>query len=406
MQPSDFIRFLEEVPSPFHFAEIAKTELLKLGYSELKEINSHNSPPQKGFFIRGGSLIAFDIGGKESAIIGISHSDSSGFRLQNSSEPETDQLILKLNKAGLIRNKSFFGRDLRMSGIVYYRKDNETSNISSCLYDSKIPIAFIPYVEEKEDAQNPTAVSFISEPISSHLAKQCECETNRLCGHELHLIDAQPAVLLGDLITSGRISNIGTSYSHLEAFINSPTPKSSTKILVVFNNVETSIQFGSSSSNSNFLETVLNFIFGQSQNNNYKYKSLIVTSQCKSAYNVSSPDKTTTKNPIQVGSGAIIKMSGRSTFGTEAEGEGTIKLAANESNATLQVFLPRNDFLSNPSLSRNLSVSLGIKSVDIGFPVIHIKKARETASWNDIISEYNIMKTLFTNYEQLRSSVH
>lgn len=186
----DFLHFLDECPTPYHFIAYARRELLQNGFVELNEkthFNFDQLPNQKAFVVRDErSIIAFKLNNNSKpnsgeSVVGIcTNCDSPCFKLKyhyqqnpyygevteqndseeyknaffnNSSNNEFHDVYQGSNKSGyqLIRLslygaalwQTFFDRDLRLAGLVYVR-DPKTNQITQKLVDSKRGVAVLP----------------------------------------------------------------------------------------------------------------------------------------------------------------------------------------------------------------------------------------------------------------------
>lgn len=52
MNSDEFLSFIDKCPTQFHFCAYTRSELLKFGFTELKEDQEWSEIPKKGFFIR------------------------------------------------------------------------------------------------------------------------------------------------------------------------------------------------------------------------------------------------------------------------------------------------------------------------------------------------------------------
>lgn len=188
----DFLHFLDECPTPYHFIAYARRELLQNGFVELDEkthFNLDEPQNQKAFVVRDErSIIAFKLNNKQNtnsgeSVVGIcTNCDSPCFKLkynylQNKlygevkEEPEDENYtnaffnddkkknqiqntnnqnqkvsgyqLLRLSLYGNALWHTFFDRDLRLAGLVYVR-DPKTNQISQRLVDSKRGVAVLP----------------------------------------------------------------------------------------------------------------------------------------------------------------------------------------------------------------------------------------------------------------------
>lgn len=248
----DFVSFLNEAASNFHAVEASKSILIAKGFEELKETeNWPMKPCGKYFFIRNGTtIIAFTVGGAYEIGNGFTvlgaHTDSPCLKIKPvPCITKSDCLMLNTQPYGGGLWHTWFDRDLGLAGRVLYRTAEGSISSSLCRIDK--PIARIPNLaihlsadrnkfepNLQEHAQALLIASVpkgLKSPESSALhpvlcrlvAEATGVSVESIVDLELQLIDTQPSVIGGaedDLLFSGRLDNLCSSYQCLRALVD------------------------------------------------------------------------------------------------------------------------------------------------------------------------------------------
>ncbi|SPO01173.1 probable aspartyl aminopeptidase [Cephalotrichum gorgonifer] len=316
---NDFLRFVNESPTPYHAVASAVKRLQKAGFAPLREKDpwvTTIKPGGKYFVTRNASsIIAFAVGrnwrpGNPISMIGA-HTDSPCLRLKPVSKKSNAgymQIGVETYGGGIWH--SWFDRDLSVAGRVLVR--DEDGEVSSRLVKIDKPIVRIPTLaihldrssnfdpnketelfpiaglveaelnrtggeeakkagdaEGKEDGKKPfSPLSAIGDRHHPHVidlvAEKAGVSPSSIVDFELVLFDTQPASLGGlndEFIFSPRLDNLNMTYCTVEGLIASATDASlkdenSIRLLACFDHEE----IGSTSAqgaNSSFLPAIL-----------------------------------------------------------------------------------------------------------------------------------------------------
>ena len=402
--------FLETCSSPYHFCEYAKKELLDAGFVEIDENKVFPESISKGFIIRRGrSLIAFDSRGKDKAIIATATDDFPCFKIvpryQQIQKYGHNMIHLQFNGSTIWHE--FTDRGLRIAGQVSVMKNGK---IEHHLYDSEKPIAVIPGIAIHLDYQNSSKPTFSSIKnvnatigsldLNTILSEKIGCKDSEISSHNLYVSDAQkPSVMGGQILSGSHISEYISCFAALEGLINASkndSPSSDTRICAIFDQGEN----GSNSiagSDSTLLEDVLNYIFGNDVDE-VRAKSLHVCCLSADANNPLYQNVYNEDLPIYPSKGVVIKRSMRADIATDNVSQFVIQSCADKLQIPTQIYQCRNMFTNSASFGTNVTTNQGIRTVDIGIPVLSLHNIRESASVSDIEMYIKLICEVLTNY--------
>ena len=116
--------FIRQSPSAYHVVDNIRCELQAKGFQELKEAESWEIKPSKGYFVirNDSSIIAFHMPKKQPKGFHIvaSHSDSPTFKVKENAEMAVEEKYIKLNteKYGGMILSTWLDRPLSVAGRI------------------------------------------------------------------------------------------------------------------------------------------------------------------------------------------------------------------------------------------------------------------------------------------------
>lgn len=398
-----FVNFVNQTPTVFHFGTNVRERLISEGYTELKEEEEWKEIPQKGFVIRESrELIAFNYTKTDKALIVGTHCDSPCFNLKPNQKKVSNSLkVFNVSPYGGGLWPTWFDRDLKVAGRVFYEEDGK---ILWKLYDSKDPIAFIPNPSEKklslESHFNPIFGTSKSIDFIEFLAQSLQIESKSIVSFDLFLVDSYESSIIGvndQFIASPRIDNLSSTFTALEAFLNSQ-PNESINILAVFDHEEvgSDSRFGA---NGNLLFTVLKEICG-SENSAYEClaNSFLISSDCSHGVHPNYSHVHEVRHRPECGKGTALKQSPGSSYATNLESSSFFIRAVEKSGFRVQKIINRNDVPGGSTIGPGLSSQLGVLTADIGLPQLAMHSIREFMAIADLESQIKILTDLYNSF--------
>ncbi|KAJ2162564.1 hypothetical protein GGF46_000567 [Coemansia sp. RSA 552] len=441
-QAEQLMDFVNKAPSPFHVIDVCRNWLRGADFTELKEKQSWAGaiqPNGRYFFTRNGSsIVAFAVGGKfrpgSGTSIVAAHSDSPCLKLKPVSKKSSSgflQVGVQIYGGGLWH--TWFDRDLSVAGRVMVRDGD--GGYASRLVAIDEPILRIPSLAIHLDRAANDAFKFNKEVHLTPILATVDAALNssetsggphhaalvqRLAGalgvaaadiadFELCLYDTQKATLGGlanELVCAGRLDNLNSSYCAMEGLVNSTaslSEDSHIRLVALFDNEEV----GSTSAygaNSALLEAALRRIHGTAFEEAIA-NSFMISSDVTHAVHPNYPEKHEENHRPHLQKGPAIKVNANQRYATTAVTSAVLKDIAARADIPLQEFIVRNDSACGSTIGPMLSAQLGLRTVDIGNPVLAMHSIREMCGVDDVGLLVRLFERFFSEFAAVDARV-
>ena len=405
--------FLDASPTPDHcVAEIAR-QLDAKGFVEidLSAEPCRLDPGTRGYVRKGGTAIAF--------VVGQGPVSESGFRIVAA---HTDSPNLRIKPNPIVRNHgwvrlglevyggaivaSWTDRDLGIAGKVFVREG--TDRVAK-LIDIRKPICRIPNIaihlnrkvnDEGLKLNKQThlpAVLTLSDDTEGDvfrelLAAEIGCEPDAILTWDLMLVDLTSAAIGGmkdEFLFSARLDNQASSHAGLEALLaaceDNPGP---TAVLACFDHEEIGSRTNRGA-NGRTLETVLRFINDNAGNEGVGgleralTHTILISCDMAHAVHPAYADKHDAQHMPKLNQGPVLKTHANQNYTTEGETAAFFGDLCAEAGAPVQWFAVRSDMRCGSTVGPMLASSLGVRSVDVGNPMLSMHSAREMCGTAD-----------------------
>ncbi|KAH0790326.1 Clan MH, family M18, aspartyl aminopeptidase-like metallopeptidase [Histomonas meleagridis] len=415
----DFSNFIQKCPTPFHFCAYARELLKKANFQEVSE--SEPFPKvKKGFFIRDErALFAWNDNGHDFSVIAGSHCDSPSLFIKPNSEEITinNQKILKCTLYGGGLFYTWVGHDLKLAGRVFYK----TSEGVKCkLFNSEAPIAFIPPFEDHFD---PRLCGYIcstdydgfnaifgfkdSTNLVDYVATKLNIPSDSICHWDLRLSDTElPTLLQDEVITSQNLDDLSNTYVVLKAFLDS-NPKSGVfSGLAVFDNEEVGSSTRSGAGSS-LINSALKRVIGDDETvRQMKANSIFLSCDTNHATHPNFPDKTEQNHVCNIGKGFAVEIDHNNSVACDMISLEILKRAAKKVGAKIQITTGLNGLSSGSTIGPMTESGTGIRTIDLGIPLLAMHSIRETGAISDMIDEYKTIKELYNHAKKYLVNVN
>jgi len=440
------LELIDNSPTPFHAVKEFKDQLKSSGYAKLSEQDSWDLSPNGKYFVtrNESSLIAFCIGlnAPEEAgfkIIGA-HTDSPNLRLKpNPIYVKNGYVQFGVEVYGGALLTTWTDRDLSLAGRVVLRsignrkgsKDNRIKNKTlstfmdyGCItrlvrFDR--PLLRIPQlaihlnrsVNEKGLVLNPQnhlppVFALANEKIKSKkvleelVAKELSCKPAEILGLELQLFDLQKGTLGGannEFMFASRLDNLASSHAAISALLESPNNDAATRVLVFYDNEEVGSDTAQGGS-SPFLKNVLERISVTTKNSRESFmrsvaRSLFISADMAHAVHPNYYEKHDFNHLPMINSGPVIKSHAGQKYATGAVSASQFEQFCKKAKVPVQRFAIRSDLRCGSTIGPITAANLGIRTVDVGNPMLSMHSIREMAGSKDQENLIRVFREFF-----------
>jgi aspartyl aminopeptidase len=397
----DLAAFLTAAPTPFHTVAEGVRRLAAAGFGEQPEAGPWEDGPGGRYLVRDGTLLAWFV--PEVAPPGTpmrifaAHTDSPTLKVKP--RPDTGaagwrQVAVEVY-GGALWN-SWLDRDLGIAGrLALY-------DGSTVLVDVRRPLLRVPQLAIHLDRQVNQGLKLDAQEhllpvwglgrpaegdLIGFLAAEARVDPAEVAAHDLVVHELTPPARLGEheeLLAGPRLDNLASVHAGICALLAAADDASGViPVFVGFDHEE----IGSASATGAagpLLETLLTRLAGGFDARGAAFAG----SRCLSV------DVTHAAHPNYLGhhdpnhrsvpnGGPALKVNANQRYATDAPGAAAWHRACRDAGAPTQVFVSKNTVPCGSTVGPILSTRLGIRTVDVGIPVLSMHSARELCGVHD-----------------------
>lgn len=405
--------FLDAAPTPFHAcAEVAR-RLESAGFRRYAESAAWKaaSGGARAYVQRGASLIAWaEPEGAEPERawrIAGAHTDSPNLRLRP--RPDTGRAGLRqlaIEVYGGVLLNSWLDRDLALAGRVFVRS---TRGPEEHLFSLTAPLLRIPQLAIHLNREVTTEGLVLNPQVHLNPLFASEAEgaadfrallgvaltldPARILSWDAMLHDAQPARRVGrdgEFLSSARLDNLVSCFCALQGLLQrlaEPEPLRAVAALAFFDHEEVG-SVSARGAQSGFLRDVLEravFARGGSRDEVHRATALSVCASADMAHatHPNYPEKHEPEHPVRMNAGPAIKTNVNQRYASEGESEALFLEACARAGVPCQRYAHRGDLPCGTTIGPLTAAALGIRTVDVGNPMLAMHSARELCGARD-----------------------
>jgi len=421
----DLLAYIDASPSPFHVVLETARRLEAAGYRRVEERDAWSlAAGDKVYVVRdGGTIAAIEVGTvppEESGVRLIgAHTDSPTLRLKPQPELVREgyrQLGVEVYGGALY--STWLDRDLSIAGRVVVRGSGGKVQSHLLRLDDlliRIPNLAIHLNRGVNDSLQLNAQQHLvpvcglgdrsgfslRERIVRRLeAAQIKVAADAVLGWDLSLHTVEPARfggLANELLFAPRLDNLSSCHAALSALLESAGPRPHSRLVVLFDHEEVGSQSARGAGSlmlRSLLSRVLDVFGGASETRLGRTvaRSLLMSGDMAHGVHPNYADRHEASHRPLLGQGPVIKLNSNQGYGTDGETWALTEQLAQEAQAKTQRFVVRSDLGCGSTIGPISAARLGIRTVDIGNPMLSMHSARELAASADVEPMVRIMR--------------
>jgi len=424
----DLLSFIDRSPTPYHAVAEACARLEHAGYAQLDEAGSWSlSAGDRRYVVRaGGSLAAFEVGSAAPAEAGFrvvgAHTDSPNLRIKPTADVHVHGYHqLAVEPYGGVLLHTWLDRDLSLAGRVSMRAG---AGIETRLVDFARPLLRVPSLaihlnrelnQEglKLNAQRHLAPLLGLGDDEQLLAMLCE-ELGRVAAEpkpddilawDLMAYDVQSSTRSGangEFIHAARLDNLASSHAGLAALIEAGGKggAAATRVVVLYDHEEVGSRSAQGAGGSLLSDTLERIALcagdGDAQDRARAIsQSWLISADMAHAVHPNYADRHEPSHRPKIGAGPVIKTNSNQAYATDAESAGFFAALCGRVGVTPQNFVTRSDLGCGSTIGPISAARVGIRTVDVGNPMLSMHSCREMAGSADVGMMIDVLVEFF-----------
>ena len=401
----DFARFITASPSSYHAAAEAARRLDEAGFEQRDEAEDWTSSTSAGryYVVRDGAIVAWvqPAGAKPTTPFRIlgSHTDSPGFKLKP--KPTTGSygwLQAGVEVYGGPLANSWLDRELELAGrLVTTDGTQHLVRTGAFLRIPQLAVHLDRTANEsltldRQRHLNPVfGVGDLRQAdLVGHLAALAGVAGADVAGYDIVTADTNPPARFGlnhELFAAGRMDNLSSVHAGLLALIQASGTDETINVLAAFDHEELGSQSRSGASGP-MLDDILSRIGDDlgatvSERKRAYADSWCVSADAGHAVHPNYPERHDPANLPLAGRGPLLKINGNQRYATDAAGAALWARCSAAADVPYQEFVSNNVIPCGSTIGPLTATRLGIRTVDVGIPLLSMHSARELAHVND-----------------------
>src|ERR1700712_5185401 len=397
----DLADFITASPTPYHAVGEAGRRLSAAGFTEQQESGPWTAEPGGRFLIRDGTILAWFVpAGVEPGTamrVFAAHTDSPTLKVK----PRPDvgragwrQVAVEIY-GGALWN-SWLDRDLGLAGRL------AMFDGSTVLVDIRRPLLRVPQLAIHLDRQGNQGLTLDAQQhmlpiwglgtpttgdLLTFLAGEAGVDPTEVAAHDLVAHDLTPPARLGqlqDLLAAPRLDNLASVHAGLTALL--AAAQSSSELIPVFVGFDHE-EIGSDSAtgaSGPLLENLLTRLAGGFDQRGPAFaRARCLSVDVHPAAPPNYLERYAPTHQALPNGGPTLKVNANQRYATDAPGAAAWHRACRAADVPSQVFVGRNTVPCGSTVGPLLATRLGIRTVDVGIPVLSMHSSRELCGVDD-----------------------
>jgi len=425
---NDLLAYIDASPTPYHAVRETIRRLSAQGYRALDEREPWDlKPGDKVYVTRGDtSIAAFHLGTRPVDQAGFklvgAHTDSPNLRLKPNAQVQRNgyhQLGVEVYGGPLF--STWLDRDLSIAGRVVVAHEGRPAHH---LVDFRRPLLRIPNLAihlnrtvntdglklNAQDHLVPVlglersgAVDLKAMLVEELARGDTRVAAGDILGFDLCLYDLQPSIrsgAAGEFLHAPRLDNLASSHAGLTALLALSGSGEATRGVVLYDHEECGSRSAQGAA-SPFLRDLLERItLAHSDGRRDSFHrairhSFLVSADMAHAVHPNYASMHEPKHQPLLGAGPVIKSNVNQSYATDGESWAWFALHCREAGVTPQNFVTRTDLGCGSTIGPISAGELGIRTVDVGNPMLSMHSIREMAAAADVAAMISVLRGFY-----------
>ncbi len=428
-QAQDLLAFIDASPSPFHAVAEAARRLEIAGFRRLHEPDPWQVVPgDRVYIVRdGGTLAAFEIGTASPEEHGFrligAHTDSPGLRIKPQPEVTREgfrQLGVEVYGGALY--STWLDRDLSIAGRVCVRAGQGELAMHLVRFPGaplRIPNLAIHLNRNVNDSlqlnpqQHLVPVWGLTEKngtslrdaLSKALAKDgVSVAPDAVLGWDLGLFPVEPSRAIGEnevFLSAPRLDNLAGCHGALCALLGTTGDRARTRGVVLFDHEEVGSESARGAGSSMLRALLCRLLeahgaFSETRLLRALSRTFFVSSDMAHGVHPNYGDRHEPGHRPILGQGPVVKANANVRYATDGETWAMFELLAEQAQTKLQRFVVRSDLGCGSTIGPVTASNLGIRTVDVGSPMLSMHSSREMAAVADVAPMIKVLSAFLS----------
>jgi aspartyl aminopeptidase len=426
---SDLLAYIDASPTPYHAVAESVRRLEAGGWQPIEETEIWDlSPGDRKYVVRGdGSLIAFEAGAVSPADAGFrivgAHTDSPNLRVKPRADVDANGYRqLAVEPYGGLLLHTWLDRDLTLAGRVTLRGEEAPETV---LVDFGRPLLRIPALAihlnrevHKEglklDLQRHSVPMLglegtpdLVDLLATELRARGRDGISRddVLAWDLMLSDTQPASVAGargEFVLAPRLDNLASCHAAITAFASSGPGMlpDFTRAVVLYDHEEVGSRSAQGAAGPFLAETLGRAVDSYKEGTRQGLaraaaRSLLVSADMAHAVHPNYADRHEPGHRPVIGGGPVIKSHASQAYATDATTSGLFAALCERAGVTPQYFVSRSDLPCGSTIGPISATRVGIRTVDVGNPMLSMHSCREMAGAADVEPMIDVLRLYF-----------
>ena len=422
----DLLEFIDSSPTPFHAVGTAIDRLASNGFSALDETEEWNlTAGDCRYCVRNdGTLIAFVVGTASPAEAGFrligAHTDSPTLHLKRSRAVKAAGFRqLRVEPYGGVLLHTWFDRDLGLAGRVIcdgsnglethlLRVDRPLLRVANLAIHLSREVRDTGFRPDPAKHLDPIWSTDESADFRDFIAAELNLGTqsaDSIVGFDLMTFDLQASAVGGrdeEFIFAPRLDNLASCHAGLSALTETCSSAfAPTRIVVLYDHEEVGSHSERGAAGP-IVSTTLDRIVAATGSSSGQdlgraiANSTLVSADMAHALHPNYRDRHDLEDRPLVGRGPVIKSNANLAYATDAAAAGAFVSLAKSVDVETQLFSSRNDLPCGSTIGPISAARLGIRTVDVGNPMLSMHSCREMAGAADVEPMIRVLQTFFS----------